>query len=122
MFSGALTARENAMVQVDGATGGSAVPVFPETCGRSGYRQPENIRMAVEVKAARRNEGTKVKPGLSGPPCRWWRCLCVCRYGFASGACNTVLQAGGSAAIVIGGFGFGGTFGGLGWSTESLNQ
>jgi hypothetical protein len=34
--------------------------------------------------------------------------------GFASGACNTALQAGGSAAIVIGGFGFGGTFGRLG--------
>ena len=33
---------------------------------------------------------------------------------FASGACNTVLQAGGSAAMVIGGFGFGGTAGGLG--------
>jgi hypothetical protein len=39
-----------------------------------------------------------------------------------SGACNTVLQAGGSAAIVIGGFGFGATFGGLGCSTASLNH
>ena len=44
------------------------------------------------------------------------------RQGFASGACNTALQAGGSAAIVIGGFGFGGTLGGLGCSTASLNQ
>lgn len=42
--------------------------------------------------------------------------------GFASGAPNTALQAGGSAAIVIGGLGFGGTAGGLGCSTESLNQ
>jgi hypothetical protein len=43
-------------------------------------------------------------------------------HGFASGALSTALQAGGSAAIVIGGFGFGGSFGGLGWSTASLNQ
>jgi hypothetical protein len=42
--------------------------------------------------------------------------------GFVSGACNTVLQAGGSAAMVIGGLGFGGTLGGLGCSTASLNQ
>jgi hypothetical protein len=46
----------------------------------------------------------------------------VGRYGFASGAFSTALQAGGSAAIVIGGFGFGGTAGGLGCRTASLNQ
>ena len=33
--------------------------------------------------------------------------------GSASGACNTALQAGGRAAIVIGGLGFGGTAGGF---------
>jgi hypothetical protein len=43
-------------------------------------------------------------------------------YGFASGAASTALQAAGNEAIVIGGFGFGGVFGGLGWRTESLNQ
>ena len=43
-------------------------------------------------------------------------------YGFASGAANTSLQAAGSCASVIGGFGFGGSFGGFGCSTESLNQ
>jgi hypothetical protein len=32
------------------------------------------------------------------------------------------LQAGGSSAMVIGGFGFGGTAGGFGCSTASLNQ
>src|SRR5439155_17713099 len=42
--------------------------------------------------------------------------------GFASAAFNTALQAGGSAAMVIGGFGFGGTLGGFGCSTASLNQ
>ena len=44
------------------------------------------------------------------------------RYCFASGAFSTALQAAGNCAIVIGGFGFGGTFGGFGCSTESLNQ
>ena len=43
--------------------------------------------------------------------------------GFASGgASSTCLQAAGRCAIVIGGFGFGGTFGGFGWITESENQ
>ena len=37
-------------------------------------------------------------------------------------ALSTVRQAAGSAAIVIGGFWRGFTFGGLGWSTASLNQ
>jgi len=32
------------------------------------------------------------------------------------------LQAAGSADIGIGGFGFGGTFGGFGMNAESLNQ
>jgi hypothetical protein len=43
-------------------------------------------------------------------------------YGLASGAARTCLQAAGNCASVIGGRGFGGSFGGLGWSTESLNQ
>ena len=43
-------------------------------------------------------------------------------YGFASGAASTALQAAGSDAIVIGGFGFGGVGGGFGWRTKSLNQ
>ena len=43
-------------------------------------------------------------------------------YCFASGAASTALQAAGSEAIVIGGFGFGGVGGGFGCSTESLNQ
>ena len=46
----------------------------------------------------------------------------VCRYGLASGAPSTALQAGGRAAIVIGGFGLGGVGDGLGWRIESLNQ
>jgi hypothetical protein len=45
-----------------------------------------------------------------------------CGYCFASGAANTCLQAAGNCASVIGGRGFGGTFGGFGWRTESLNQ
>jgi hypothetical protein len=43
-------------------------------------------------------------------------------YCFASGAANTSRQAAGICASVIGGFGFGGSAGGFGWSTESLNQ
>ena len=35
-------------------------------------------------------------------------------YCFASGAASTALQAAGNCASVIGGFGFGGTFGGFG--------
>ena len=42
--------------------------------------------------------------------------------GFASGMFSTARQAGGNCAMVIGGLGFGGTLGGLGCSTESLNQ
>src|ERR1700694_3376068 len=45
------------------------------------------------------------------------RCYCL-----ASGAFSTALQTAGSADIGIGGFGFGGTFGGFGWMMESLNQ
>lgn len=41
---------------------------------------------------------------------------------FASGAANTCLQASGNCASVIGGRGFGGSFGGFGWMIESLNQ
>lgn len=43
-------------------------------------------------------------------------------YGFASAACSTALQAAGICASVIGGFGFGGSGGGFGCSTASLNQ
>jgi hypothetical protein len=43
-------------------------------------------------------------------------------YGLASGAASTCRHAAGSCARVIGGFGFGGIFGGFGCSTESLNQ
>ena len=43
-------------------------------------------------------------------------------YGLASGAANMSRQAAGICASVIGGFGFGGSGGGFGWSTESLNQ
>src|SRR5882762_4827198 len=43
-------------------------------------------------------------------------------YCLGSGAANTLRQAAGICARVIGGFGFGGFFGGFGWSTESLNQ
>lgn len=38
------------------------------------------------------------------------------------GASSTCLQAAGSCASVIGGFGFGGVFGGFGCSTASENQ
>jgi cysteine synthase len=44
------------------------------------------------------------------------------RYGLASGAASTWRQAAGNCASVIGGLGFGGSFGGLGWMIESLNQ
>jgi len=43
-------------------------------------------------------------------------------YGLASGAANMSRQVAGICASVIGGFGFGGSAGGFGWSTESLNQ
>ncbi|MGY3121737.1 hypothetical protein ACVWXQ_005674 [Bradyrhizobium sp. S3.14.4] len=43
-------------------------------------------------------------------------------YCFASTACSTALQAAGICASVIGGFGFGGSGGGFGCSTASLNQ
>ena len=43
-------------------------------------------------------------------------------YGCASGACSTALHAAGICASVIGGRGFGGSFGGFGCSTPSLNQ
>src|SRR5262245_39895510 len=49
-------------------------------------------------------------PGLPAAYCR------------ASGKFSTARQAGGNCAMVIGGFGFGGSFGGLGCSVESLNQ
>jgi hypothetical protein len=38
------------------------------------------------------------------------------------GASSTCRQDAGKSAIVIGGFGFGGSFGGCGCSTPSLNQ
>jgi hypothetical protein len=44
------------------------------------------------------------------------------RYCLTSGAAKIRRQAAGNCASVIGGFGFGGTFGGLGWIVESLNQ
>ena len=43
-------------------------------------------------------------------------------YRFASPACSTALHAAGICASVIGGFGFGGSGGGFGCSTPSLNQ
>jgi hypothetical protein len=43
-------------------------------------------------------------------------------YCLAAGAASTSAQSDGNWASVIGGFGFGGTFGGLGCSTASLNQ
>jgi hypothetical protein len=43
-------------------------------------------------------------------------------YCFASGAAKTWRQAAGNCASVIGGFGFGGSVGGFGWITSSLNQ
>src|SRR6185312_3405684 len=42
--------------------------------------------------------------------------------GAIHGASSTCLQAAGRSATVIGGVGFGGIFGGLGCSTESLNH
>src|SRR4030095_522550 len=47
----------------------------------------------------------------------WFGCYCL-----ASGIFSTARQAGGNCAMVIGGFGFGGSFGGFGCSVESLNQ
>jgi hypothetical protein len=47
---------------------------------------------------------------------------CAFGYCFASGAAKTCRHAAGNCASVIGGFGFGGIFGGFGCSTESLNQ
>jgi hypothetical protein len=43
-------------------------------------------------------------------------------YGLASGAAKTWRHAAGNCASVIGGFGFGGSGGGFGWITSSLNQ
>jgi hypothetical protein len=43
-------------------------------------------------------------------------------YCLASGAARIWRQSGGSCDSVIGGFGFGGTGGGFGCSTASLNQ
>jgi len=48
-------------------------------------------------------------------------CAAAC-YCLASGAAKIWRQTAGNCASVIGGFGFGGTFGGLGWIVESLNQ
>jgi hypothetical protein len=56
------------------------------------------------------------------PPSSGWLQPAAVRYGLASGAASTALQAAGNAAIVIGGRGFGGSFGGFGWMIESLNQ
>src|SRR5258706_11491877 len=44
------------------------------------------------------------------------------RYCLASGAARTWRQAAGNCASVGPSRGFGGSFGGLGWLTESLNQ
>jgi hypothetical protein len=65
---------------------------------------------------------TKARDAISGQIFMLFSCGLMGDHGLASGACNTALQAGGSAAIVIGGFGFGGSFGGFGCSTASLNQ
>ena len=50
--------------------------------------------------------------------------LMICNGGsaFRYGAVRTVRHAAGRSASVKGGFGFGGTFGGFGCSTASLNQ
>ena len=78
---------------------------FRRTYGLSEYRSRQAVQHC---------RGRSASSGSAGgsPP----------DYRFASGAVSTALQAGGSAAIVIGGFGFGGTLGGFGCSTASLNQ
>ena len=94
-------ARANqALIGVWDATGGSAVPA--NSCD---LRSIRNIALASLQHCC----GGAKAPQSAG-------------YCFASGAASTALQAAGSDAIVIGGFGFGGVFGGFGWRTESLNQ
>jgi hypothetical protein len=60
---------------------------------------------------------------LASTPKILMKSSCVApRYCLASGAASTCLQAAGNCASVIGFRGFGGSFGGLGWMIESLNQ
>ena len=82
------------------ATGGSAVPSIWRTYDPSRHRSFELTALL------RRSKGFALLAG----------------YCLGSGAANTLRQAAGICARVIGGFGFGGFFGGFGWSTESLNQ
>ena len=84
----------------------------PESRGLTARRQHD-------ASASRAREPTNefVIPGRQR---RAW--MAAAPYGFASAACSTALQAAGICASVIGGFGFGGSGGGLGCSTASENQ
>src|ERR1700736_5495064 len=62
------------------------------------------------------------KPDTSAFSSRMKSPCAAALYCFAFGAARIWRQAAGNCASVIGGLGFGGTFGGLGWIIESLNQ
>src|SRR5438105_7431788 len=94
-------ARKSGVGDFRAATGGSAVPAIPLDVRSVGMSQ---------------SRGTIAHLRAAG------KALIEADYCFASGRFSTPRQAGGNCAMVIGGFGFGGTLGGLGCSTESLNQ
>jgi hypothetical protein len=66
MIAGALIARENSLGWAGERQAEAPFRYSQRTCGRSGCRQRNNIRMAAEVKAARGDESTKVEPGQPG--------------------------------------------------------
>ncbi len=92
-----------------GATGGSAVPSI-----RLIYDPPDIAGLAYSIAGFRKR--LRVRRGCKQAERKWGR------YGFASGAASTALQAAGRAAMVMGGLGLGGIGGGFGCRIESLNQ
>src|SRR3954463_8967864 len=91
------------------ATGGSAVPASP-TDLRPGQRS-----LAAHIKGWR----NKSKPTFRGSSPAIRKARRTTGYGFASPACSTALHAAGICASVIGGFGFGGSRGGVGGGTPA---
>jgi len=83
---------------------------IPECRGLTAERQGDPNAVEETHQLSRRHPGLASRPGTTT------------NYGFASPARSTALQAAGIWASVIGGFGFGGSGGGFGCSTPSLNQ
>jgi hypothetical protein len=81
-----------------------------------GMRIPECRGLTAERQGDPNACSSRRHPGLASRPGT------TTNYGFASPARSTALQAAGIWASVIGGFGFGGSGGGFGCSTPSLNQ